>query len=298
VEVDEGMDRTGELARLAGRKGGDTAAAARRRLGLAAGGRAPRLPGGEAARGLAAAIRATEAQVGRYGRLRGASGQAGRDLARLEQEVALNVQAFQRRLDALAQVFRARLPAGSQAAAHAAGVALILSESLQALSARFEAARARVHAQRAAAAPRPKPRRGADCRGEGTAAGAAAGAAGGGAGGDPAGGGGLTAQQQQALVEEGNSLFEELSGVGDRVREVERSMEVARLHQAFSANVRQQVEQLEAVYANSVRTMGHLERGNVQLRKAVERSKGSSNLVVALLVAAALGLLFLDRFMS
>ena len=54
--------------------------------------------------------------------------------------------------------------------------------------------------------------------------------------------------------------------MGDRVREVERSMEVARLHQAFSANVRQQVEQLEAVYANSVRTMGHLERGNVQLR--------------------------------
>ena len=109
----------------------------------------------------------------------------------------------------------------------------------------------------------------------------------------------MTAQQQQALVEEGDSLFEELSGVGDRVREVERSMEeVARLHQAFSANVRQQVEQLEAVYANSVRTMGHLERGNVQLRKAVERSKGSSNLVVALLVAAALGLLFLDRFMS
>ena len=54
-------------------------------------------------------------------------------------------------------------------------------------------------------------------------------------------------------------------------------------------------ENLERLYSESVSQAENFRRGNVQLKKAVERSAGSSNYLVVLILVVALALLFLDR---
>ena len=95
---------------------------------------------------------------------------------------------------------------------------------------------------------------------------------------------------------EGDQLAEDLQGLSEEVQGVSARLEqVAELNRAMAVNVNQQVEQLERLYGESVAQAENFRRGNVQLKKAVERTAGSSNYLVVLILVAALGLLFLDR---
>mgnify|MGYP002825561262 CR=1 FL=1 len=91
-------------------------------------------------------------------------------------------------------------------------------------------------------------------------------------------------------------VAEDLQGLSEEVQGVSARLEqVAELNRAMAVNVNQQVEQLERLYGESVAQAENFRRGNVQLKKAVERTAGSSNYLVVLILVAALGLLFLDR---
>ena len=101
---------------------------------------------------------------------------------------------------------------------------------------------------------------------------------------------------RQQLQLEGDQLFEDLQGLSEDVQSVSVKLEqVAELNRAMAVNVSRQVEQLERLYSESVAQAENFRRGNVQLKKAVERSAGSSNYLVILILVAALALLFLDR---
>ena len=280
-------DRTEELRRAAGAPAGPAAAAG--------GGGAARARGGGgvdvAALELAAALRAAQLLVGQYRGLRG-SGRAA-ERARLEGAVAEALRGVSERIDDLRRLGEARGgPTGGQARAHRMGVALILSESLQALAGEFEAARAAVRAREPQrSVPPPRRERGR--------------AGGGGKKPEPRsleGFEGLppSGPQREALRQqlqlEGDQLFEDLQGLSEDVQSVSVKLEqVAELNRAMAVNVSRQVEQLERLYSESVAQAENFRRGNVQLKKAVERSAGSSNYLVILILVAALALLFLDR---
>ena len=101
---------------------------------------------------------------------------------------------------------------------------------------------------------------------------------------------------QQQLQLEGDQLAEDLQGLSAEVQGVSTRLEqVAELNRAMAVNVSQQVEQLERLYGESVAQAENFRRGNVQLKKAVERSAGSSNYLVVFILVAAFALLFLDR---
>jgi len=288
-------DRTAELRRAAGAAAGAATApgpASRARPGAGGPGARAGAPAGE----LAAALRAAQGLVGQYRSLRGAG--RAQERAKLEGAVAEALRGVSERIDDLKRLGEARGgPAGGQARAHHMGVALILSESLQALAGEFEAARAAIRArepQRTLPAPRQRRRNGEPMSG-------------GGGGGKPAPrpvqgleglppGGPQRDLLQQQLQLEGDQLAEDLQGLSEEVQGVSTRLEqVAELNRAMAVNVNQQVEQLERLYGESVAQAENFRRGNVQLKKAVERTAGSSNYLVVLILVAALALLFLDR---
>ena len=283
-------DRTAELRRAAGARAGAGAGAG------AAGAGGPGARAGAPEGQLAAALRAAQGLVGQYRGLRGAG--RAQERAKLEGAVAEALRGVSERIDDLRRLGDARGgPAGGQARAHHMGVALILSESLQALAGEFEAARAAVRArepQRSLPAPRQHRRNGGPPPGPG-------------GGGKPAPrplegleglpqGGQQREALQQQLQLEGDQLAEDLQGLSAEVQGVGTRLEqVAELNRAMAVNVSQQVEQLERLYGESVAQAENFRRGNVQLKKAVERSAGSSNYLVVFILVAAFALLFLDR---
>ncbi|KAL6761385.1 hypothetical protein V8C86DRAFT_883891 [Haematococcus lacustris] len=93
--------------------------------------------------------------------------------------------------------------------------------------------------------------------------------------------------------------LEQLSSKGRAVLQVERTVrELATLNTLFSTAVLHQAEAIEAIYTASVEASQHLKLGNSELRKTMAVNNSSQRYILALLLAATLGLLFFDWFNS
>ena len=78
---------------------------------------------------------------------------------------------------------------------------------------------------------------------------------------------------------------------------VERTlMDIASLNSVFSTQIREQAEQLEALYEEALDTTSHFDRGNVELEKTLRRNKAGSRYILTIVIIATLLLLFLDWY--
>lgn len=113
------------------------------------------------------------------------------------------------------------------------------------------------------------------------------------------GGSAVGSLQQQLLEAEGHSLLEELLDSSRQAEALESSVrDITTLNQMLSSAVAQQAESIEMVYANAVEATHNITSGNKSLQSAITVNKSSRKLVLALLLSAALGLLFFDWFNS
>ncbi|CAL5220930.1 g3028 [Coccomyxa viridis] len=109
----------------------------------------------------------------------------------------------------------------------------------------------------------------------------------------------LPQEQQQALEAENQALVNELSSLNQSARGIESTMrELAQLSQMFSAQVMHQAEQIEQLYQQAVKATVYTEKGNVSLGKAIKASGSASNLLIWFIIFFAAALLFFDWFHS
>ena len=102
---------------------------------------------------------------------------------------------------------------------------------------------------------------------------------------------------QLALQEENQDLLAELMQTSRTMDHVERTlMDIASLNSVFSTQIREQAEQLEALYEEALDTTSHFDRGNVELEKTLRRNKAGSRYILTIVIIATLLLLFLDWY--
>jgi syntaxin 18 len=104
---------------------------------------------------------------------------------------------------------------------------------------------------------------------------------------------------QETSDAENLALQHELLSRVDEVSRAEKTVrEIATLNQMFSTAILAQSEQIEQLYMEAVAATGHLERGNLQLERAIRTNSSGRKYLFFFLVLATLGLLFLDWFYS
>jgi syntaxin 18 len=104
---------------------------------------------------------------------------------------------------------------------------------------------------------------------------------------------------QETVDAENLALQHELLSRVDEVSRAEKTVrEIATLNQMFSTAILAQSEQIEQLYMEAVAATGHLERGNVQLKRAIRTNTSSRKYLFFFFLLATLGLLFLDWFYS
>lgn len=109
---------------------------------------------------------------------------------------------------------------------------------------------------------------------------------------------GLLLQEQQ-LWAESQHLMEELLDSSRQSERLERTVkDISTLNNMMSSAVAHQAEAIEQLYSAAVESSYNISAGNDNLKQAVGVNKSSRKLIVALLVAASLGLLFFDWFNS
>eukprot|EP00238_Polyblepharides_amylifera_P013300 CAMPEP_0196583172 /NCGR_PEP_ID=MMETSP1081-20130531/42374_1 /TAXON_ID=36882 /ORGANISM="Pyramimonas amylifera, Strain CCMP720" /LENGTH=305 /DNA_ID=CAMNT_0041903981 /DNA_START=136 /DNA_END=1050 /DNA_ORIENTATION=+ len=227
-----------------------------------------------------------------------------RERDNIEIEVSLFVKACKERIDQLQLQIQPNTDPGhtnknkqtmsTHLAAHLQGVVLILSERLRAVTEVFDDCRAArfkdslrawdstsqlrkevaSHSQ-AAGHSAPKPRTSEDVSATPSFAGA---------------------QQQKMSVErDGAMLVKELEGLVDQVRETEgRVVEISTLNHLFSTQIVQQAAQIEKLYQNAIEATIYMDKGNVQLQKAVSYNSSGRKYFIIIILMAALLLLFMD----
>ncbi|CAK0783174.1 hypothetical protein CVIRNUC_006373 [Coccomyxa viridis] len=109
----------------------------------------------------------------------------------------------------------------------------------------------------------------------------------------------LPPEQQQALEQENQALVSELSSLNQSARSIESTLrELAQLSQMFSAQVMHQAEQIEQLYSQAVKATVYTEKGNVSLGRAIRASGSASQLLIWFIIFFAMAILFFDWFHS
>jgi len=201
------------------------------------------------------------------------------------------------------------------AAAYRAGVALALSERLQATSGVFDRARAARYAAAASeregkeAALRSAAARASSSLSSPSKAAAAAAAASfdfassAASPSSPSQQGQKQLQMQAPRKQTANSATAALlAEISSQQRDVARAeataRELASLNRAFAGAVATQAEAIEALFKSALVSVANVERGNVQLRKANAAGAGARRWVFIALLVAALGILLADWLSS
>ncbi|KAK9814329.1 hypothetical protein WJX72_004076 [[Myrmecia] bisecta] len=106
-------------------------------------------------------------------------------------------------------------------------------------------------------------------------------------------------EQRQQIELDNQALQEELLSTGQQMTQVESTMrEIASLNSMFSTQVMHQSEQIEQLYSQAVEATKYAESGNVQLQKAIKLNSSSRKIVMWLMLLASAMLLFLDWYSS
>ena len=186
------------------------------------------------------------------------------------------------------------------AAAYRAGVALALSERLQATSGVFDRARAARYAAAASeregkeAALRSAAARASSSLSSPSKAAAAAATA----SFDFA----SSAASPSSPSQQGQKQLQMQAEISSQQRDVARAeataRELASLNRAFAGAVATQAEAIEALFESALVSVANVERGNVQLRKANAAGAGARRWVFIALLVAALGILLADWLSS
>lgn len=200
------------------------------------------------------------------------------------------------------------------AAAYRAGVALALSERLQATSGVFDRARAARYAAAASeregkeAALRSAAARASSSLSSPSKAAAAAAASfdfasSAASPSSPSQQGQKQLQMQAPRKQTANSATAALlAEISSQQRDVARAeataRELASLNRAFAGAVATQAEAIEALFESALVSVANVERGNVQLRKANAAGAGARRWVFIALLVAALGILLADWLSS
>jgi len=200
-------------------------------------------------------------------------------------------------------VERARARGGAlarapQCAAHLHGIGLILSERLNDVARKFDKVRETRFAATLERAERERRRKAAAKRATYDASVGRPGAS------DPSTSSSAVrververAEQEQAHVERQDALEEELTQLLDQVRLAEKNvLEMSALSSLFSTHVQAQAEQIEALYQDAIESSRHLDWGNVEMKKTIERKGGAQRIIAFIFLIATLGLLFLDWY--
>lgn len=106
-------------------------------------------------------------------------------------------------------------------------------------------------------------------------------------------------QVMTSIHSQNAALQNELLRRVDEVANAEKTVrEIATLNQMFSTAILAQSEQIEQLYTEAVAATSNLDRGNVQLQKAIRSNKSGRKYLFIFLILSTLGILFLDWFYS
>ncbi|CAM6101060.1 unnamed protein product [Calypogeia fissa] len=104
-------------------------------------------------------------------------------------------------------------------------------------------------------------------------------------------------QSQQLLDDETRTLQVELTNMMDTVQDTERKMlEVSALNHLFSTHVLKQAQQIEKLYQQALDATQNVDKGNLELVKAIQRSSSSRLYILLVVIVLSFGLLFLDWY--
>lgn len=103
--------------------------------------------------------------------------------------------------------------------------------------------------------------------------------------------------KQDLLVEETHALQVELTNLLDTAQETERKMiEMSALNHLFSTHVLHQAQQIEMLYQQALDATENVEKGNKEIRKAIDRNSSSRTFLLLFLFVLPLALLFLHWY--
>jgi len=104
-------------------------------------------------------------------------------------------------------------------------------------------------------------------------------------------------RQDQSLVLENRELLAELRETGESAAQVQRTMvEISQLNQVFSTQIQEQSEQLELLYEEALEATVNLDKGNVELGKALKYNKEGGRIIISIILFFTAALLFLDWY--
>lgn len=107
----------------------------------------------------------------------------------------------------------------------------------------------------------------------------------------------LPESRQDLLEEETHALQVELTNLLDTAQETERKMiEMSALNHLFSTHVLHQAQQIEMLYQQALAATDNVDKGNKEIRKAIDRSNSSRTFLLLFLVVLPLALLFLHWY--
>ena len=107
------------------------------------------------------------------------------------------------------------------------------------------------------------------------------------------------ATQQQVLEKENDLLLAELESTGTQASALHRTLvEISSLNEAFSTQIQEQSEQLEHLYEEALVVTDRLDKGNVELGKALRYNKEGGRYVICIILFFTFALLFFDWWNS
>lgn len=103
--------------------------------------------------------------------------------------------------------------------------------------------------------------------------------------------------KQVMLEDETHALQVELTNLLDAAQETERKMiEVSALNHLFSTHVLRQAQQIELLYQQALDATENVEKGNTEIRKAINRNSSNRTYLIVFLVVLPLAVLFLHWY--
>ena len=73
-------------------------------------------------------------------------------------------------------------------------------------------------------------------------------------------------------------------------------VEISQLNQVFSTQIQEQSEQLELLYEEALEATVNLDKGNVELGKALKYNKEGGRIIISIILFFTAALLFLDWY--
>eukprot|EP00250_Pteridium_aquilinum_P005278 c15396_g1_i1 orf=398-1000(+) len=103
--------------------------------------------------------------------------------------------------------------------------------------------------------------------------------------------------RQDLLEEETHALQVELTNLLDTAQETERKMiEMSALNHLFATHVLHQAQQIEMLYQQALDATENVEKGNKEIRKAIDRTNSSRTFLLLFFFVLPLALLFLHWY--